>query len=118
MADGPSIPQDARSGCCAPLWEAPLEEAEATELANVFKALADPVRLRILSCVASASPGEVCVCDLPEVIGRSQPTVSHHLALLVKAGLLSREKRGRWVWFSLDDEGLAFLRDALAAQEA
>lgn len=104
-------------GCCPPLWAAPLDEADANQLAGLFKALADPVRLRILSCVASAAPGEVCVCDLPDVVGRSQPTISHHLGLLVKAGLLSREQRGRWAWFRVDDDRVEFLREALATQD-
>ncbi len=118
MADGTSEQSGPDAGCCAPLWGAPLDEADATQLAALFKALADPVRLRILSCVASAAPGEVCVCDLPDVVGRSQPTISHHLSLLVKAGLLSREQRGRWAWFRVDDDRVEFLRDALATQDA
>jgi ArsR family transcriptional regulator len=85
--------------CCTPLTELALSDADATELAAMFKAIADPVRLRLLSVVASSPTGEVCACDLPVLFDRSQPTMSHHLKLLVKAGLLEREQRGKWAWF-------------------
>lgn len=97
--------------CCAPLLTSPLTEADAHDLADVLKALADPVRLRLVSIVASAADGEVCACDLPELVDRSQPTVSHHLSVLVKAGILDREQRGKWAWFRLHPERL----DAIAA---
>jgi ArsR family transcriptional regulator len=84
--------------CCRPLSAGALDEAE---LAAVFKVLADPARLRLLSMVASAGTGEACACDLVEPVGRSQPTVSHHLSLLVDAGLLERDKRGRWAWYRI-----------------
>jgi ArsR family transcriptional regulator len=87
--------------CCTPLVDAVLGESDAVELASVLKVLADPIRLQLLSLVA-ASPGEVCACDLVDAVSRSQPTVSHHLAALVGAGLLTREKRGRWAWYRLD----------------
>jgi ArsR family transcriptional regulator, arsenate/arsenite/antimonite-responsive transcriptional repressor len=77
------------------------------ELAQVLKALADPVRLRLVSIIASAPSGEVCACELAAPLGRSQPTVSHHLSQLVSAGLLEREQRGRWAWFSVRAEALA-----------
>lgn len=67
----------------------------------MLKALADPVRLRIVSLVASAAEGEVCACDLPAQLDRSQPTISHHLAMLVAAGVLEREQRGKWAWYRL-----------------
>jgi ArsR family transcriptional regulator len=92
----------------------PIDAAEAEELAKGFKLLADPIRLRILSLVANAPNGELCACDLPGVIGRSQPTVSHHLSLLAEAGLLTREQRGKWAWFSVEVERIAVLRDVLA----
>ncbi len=92
----------------------PIDAAEAEELAKGFKLLADPIRLRILSLIANAPDGELCACDLPAVIGRSQPTVSHHLSLLADAGLLTREPRGRWAWFRVEAERIAVLRDALA----
>ena len=99
--------------CCQPVLERVLDEGEAGDLAGAFKVLADPVRLRLLSMVASAAGGEVCACDLVEPLGRSQPTVSHHLSVLTDAGLLQREKRGRWAWFRVVPERLAVLRDAL-----
>ena len=100
--------------CCSPVTAGVLTEDEAAELAGVFKVLGDPARLRLLSMVASAETGEACACDLVEPVGRSQPTVSHHLAMLVEAGLLSREKRGRWAWYRIVPERLAVVRDVLA----
>jgi ArsR family transcriptional regulator, arsenate/arsenite/antimonite-responsive transcriptional repressor len=99
--------------CCAPLLRAALDEEQATELADLLKALADPVRLRLVSIVATAESGEVCACDLPALVGRSQPTVSHHLSLLAKSGILQREQRGKWAWFRLRRERLAALGDVL-----
>ena len=98
--------------CCAPLMAAPLSDDEATELARVFAALADPVRLRLLSLVAAA--GEVCSCDLEDPLGRSQPTVSHHTKALADAGLLVGEKRGRWMMWRVAPDRLAALRAALS----
>jgi ArsR family transcriptional regulator, arsenate/arsenite/antimonite-responsive transcriptional repressor len=100
--------------CCSPVTESLLSEDEAGELAGLFKVLADPARLRLLSMVATADAGEACACDLVEPLGRSQPTVSHHLSLLVDAGLLTREKRGRWAWYQIVPERLSMLRDVLA----
>jgi len=97
--------------CCPSLVETPLDEAEAAELGRVLGALADPVRLRLLSLVASRS--EVCSCDLERPLGKSQPTVSHHTKVLVEAGLLVGEKRGRWVWWRVDEARLAALRKTL-----
>jgi ArsR family transcriptional regulator len=99
--------------CCTPLLQGALDEEQATELAEVLKALADPIRLRLVSIVASSGAGEVCACDLPALVDRSQPTVSHHLSLLVKAGLLDREQRGKWAWFRLRRERLAAVSDLL-----
>src|SRR3954447_11427991 len=101
--------------CCAPLLTAALAEDEAVALAAGFKALADPVRLRLLSLIAAAPEGTACSCDLEEPVGKSQPTVSHHLSLLAEAGLITKEKVGRWVMCSVVPERLAALRDALAA---
>jgi ArsR family transcriptional regulator len=101
--------------CCEPILDAPLAKRDADELAAAFKALADPARLRLLSLIANASAGEVCACELVPALGRSQPTVSHHLSTLVDAGLLTREKRGKWAWYSVVPERFAELRDALAA---
>lgn len=100
--------------CCRPVARGVLGEDEAAELAAVFKALADPARLRLLSMVASAAEGEVCACDLVEPSGRSQPTVSHHMSVLVDAGLLTREKRGKWAWYRLVPERLGALQSLLA----
>jgi ArsR family transcriptional regulator len=91
--------------------EAPLNEAEGAELARVFGALSDPVRLRLLSLVASQV--EVCSCDLEAPLGRSQPTVSHHTRVLAEAGLIVGEKRGRWMWWRADPDRLAIVRKAL-----
>jgi ArsR family transcriptional regulator len=104
--------------CCAPLTAGILDEDDAAELAALFKVLADPARLRLLSMVAAADRGEACACDLVEPVGRSQPTVSHHLSVLVDAGLLERERRGRWAWYRVVPERLAMLRDALAPLDA
>ena len=101
------------AGCCNPLTTT-LADDDAVELAEVFKALADPARLRLLSLVAGAESGEACACDLVEPVGRSQPTVSHHLSLLVEAGFLSREKRGKWAWYRIVPERLEQVRSALS----
>lgn len=87
--------------CCAPLARTPLGADEAAGLAGVLKAIADPARLRLLSLVAAHEGGEACVCDLVEPLGLSQPTVSHHLKVLVDAGLLTRDKRGVWAYYAL-----------------
>jgi ArsR family transcriptional regulator, arsenate/arsenite/antimonite-responsive transcriptional repressor len=103
-------------GCCAPVLEAPLRESEAAELAHVFAALSDPVRLRLLNLIATA--GEVCSCDLLGPLERSQPTVSHHTKVLADAGLIVGEKRGRWVWWSVVPARVAEVRDALASADS
>ena len=100
--------------CCGSVGGDALTEAQATELAAALKALADPVRLRLVSIIATSPTGEVCACDLPDSLDRSQPTVSHHLSLLVNAGLLEREQRGKWAWFRLRYERLGELRALLA----
>jgi ArsR family transcriptional regulator, arsenate/arsenite/antimonite-responsive transcriptional repressor len=97
--------------CCAPVTEAPLSEVDAVELARVMAALADPVRLRLLSLVASNT--EVCSCELEGPLAKSQPTVSHHTKILAEAGLISGEKRGRWMWWHANPDRLAALRKAL-----
>jgi ArsR family transcriptional regulator len=99
--------------CCPSVLAAPLDEGQAGELARGFAALADPARLRVLSILAVADQGEVCVCDFVEPLGKSQPTVSHHLKVLSDAGLVVGDRRGRWVWYSLVPERLAALRFAL-----
>ena len=101
--------------CCASVLAAPLDAADATELAHGFGALADPVRLRVLSIIAAAAEGEVCVCDFVEPLGKSQPTVSHHLKILSEAGLVQGERRGKWVWYSLNRTRLAQLQATIDA---
>ena len=98
--------------CCAPVQAAPLADEEAAELARVFAALADPVRLRLLSLVAAG--GEVCSCDLEEPLAKSQPTISHHTKALADAGLIAGEKRGRWMMWRIVPDRIAAVRAALA----
>ena len=102
--------------CCPSVLDAPLDDAEAAELAHGFAALADPARLRLLSLLAGSEAGEVCACDFVGPLGKSQPTVSHHLKVLTEAGLVTADKRGRWVWYSLVPERLDALRRALATR--
>ena len=85
--------------CCQPLTKEPLSSQQAEAIVPLLKALADPVRLRLLSLVASHEDGEACVCDLNDAFDLSQPTISHHLKVLHEAGLLDREKRGVWVYY-------------------
>lgn len=91
----------APSACCTPVTAPVISEDDAQAIARVLKALADPVRLRLLSLIAAHESGEACVCDLTEPVGLSQPTVSHHLKQLVEAGLVTREKRGVWAYFAV-----------------
>ena len=87
--------------CCTPLLREPLSAGQADQLARVLKALADPVRLRLVSLVAAHEGGEACVCELTEPLSLSQPTVSHHLKILVEAGIFTRDKRGVWAYYAL-----------------
>ena len=95
--------------CCSPLSREPLSEAAAERIAPLLKALADPVRLRLLSLVASHEGGEACVCDLNDAFDLSQPTISHHLKVLHESGLLDRSKRGVWVYYRIQPGALADL---------
>ena len=97
--------------CCAPLQSSPLEQGEAAELAKVFAALGDPVRLRLFSLVAAHD--EVCSCDLEDPLGKSQPTISHHTKALADAGLIEGEKRGRWMFWRIVPGRLAAVRAVL-----
>ena len=106
------VPDADPIACCAPVRTDALDEAQAALLAQSFAALADPVRLRLLSFITSAA-GEVCACDLVEPSGRSQPTVSHHMKILVDAGLVTRDKRGLWVWYRAVPARLDALRSVL-----
>jgi ArsR family transcriptional regulator, arsenate/arsenite/antimonite-responsive transcriptional repressor len=103
------------AACCPSVLTEQLGPGDAAELAHAFSALGDPVRLRILSMLAAAPQGEVCVCDFVGPLGKSQPTVSHHLKVLGDAGLVRAERRGKWVWYSLQRERLAVLRVAIDA---
>ena len=93
-------------GCCSPLVREPLSASQAGELSRVFKAMGDPVRLRLLSLIASHEGGEACVCDLSGVFELTGPTISHHLKVLREAGLITGERRGTWIYYRV-------LRDAL-----
>lgn len=95
--------------CCAPLSREPLSSEAAEQVAALLKALADPVRLRLMSLVASHEGGEACVCDLNDAFDLSQPTISHHLKVLHEAGLLERDKRGVWVYYRASAEALSAL---------
>ena len=110
----PEISSPANPACCSPLTAEPLPEARAADLAGAFAALADPVRLRLFSLVASS--GEVCSCDLQGPLERSQPTISHHTKVLAEAGLIVGEKRGRWTWWSAVPERLEELGHLLGSE--
>ncbi|MGO9164334.1 MAG: metalloregulator ArsR/SmtB family transcription factor [Streptosporangiaceae bacterium] len=97
------------AACCPPISQAQLTAEQAEQIASMLKALADPVRLRLMSMIASHPGGEACVCDLTSAFSLSQPTISHHLKLLHDAGLLQREKRGVWVYYRTQPTALASL---------
>jgi len=102
---------EAATQCCPSVLASPLSESDADDLARAFAALADPVRLRLLSLIAEA--GEICSCDLLEPLARSQPTISHHTKALADAGLIVGEKQGRWMWWRVEPKRVADLRAAL-----
>jgi ArsR family transcriptional regulator len=108
-------PYSSEDACCPSVLSAPLDNADAAELAHGFSALGDPVRLRLLCMLAAAPAGEICVCDFIVPIGKTQGTISHHLKILGQAGLVRGDRRGKWVWYSLDRERLANLRAAIDA---
>jgi len=108
-----TVDPQATEKCCLSVLASPLDASQAAELADGFAALADPVRLRVLSLLADSPGGEVCVCEFVEPLGKSQPTISHHLKILSDAGLVHGDRRGKWVWYSLDRARLADLRSAL-----
>jgi ArsR family transcriptional regulator, arsenate/arsenite/antimonite-responsive transcriptional repressor len=97
--------------CCIPLLGQPITASQATDLARLLKALADPTRLRLVSMVAAHEGGEACVCELTEPLGLTQPTISHHLKILVDAGIFTRDKRGVWAYYALVPSAV----DALSA---
>ncbi|TDC04332.1 transcriptional regulator [Nonomuraea longispora] len=92
--------------CCAPIAREPLDEDTAAELAVMLKAVADPVRLRLLSMIGSHAGGEACVCDLTGTFDLTAPTISHHLKVLRKAGLIDGERRGTWVYYRIIPEAV------------
>lgn len=104
--------------CCAPITGSAMDEQTAASLALRFKAVGDPTRLRLLSLIAAQEQGEACVCDLTEPVDLSQGTVSHHLKVLVDAGLLTRTKRGTWSFYALVPGALDTLADALRTPTA
>ena len=104
-------PDSSPVACCRSVTEAPLVFADAALLARTYAALGDPVRLRLLSLIAAS--GEVCSCDLVEPLAKSQPTVSHHTKILAEAGLITGDKRGRWVYWSVHPTRIDFVRQVL-----
>ncbi len=104
----------ANAACCAPLLREPLTAGQAADLARKLKALADPTRLRLVSMVAAHEGSEACVCDLTEPLGLSQPTISHHLKILVEAGIFSRDKRGVWAYYALVPSAMKALSEVLS----
>ncbi len=105
VAEAPAFPT-VTVACCSPLSRQPLSRDQAESVAPLLKALADPVRLRLMSLVASHAGGEACVCDLADAFDLSQPTISHHLKVLRECGLLDREKRGVWVYYRARTDAL------------
>ncbi len=104
----------AADACCAPLLREPITAGQAAELSRLLKALADPARLRLVSMVAAHDGGEACVCDLTGPLGLTQPTISHHLKILVAAGILTRDKRGVWAYYALVPAALNALSAVLS----
>ena len=111
IQDRPALPL--ADMCCAPLLREPITSGQAAGLARLLKALADPTRLRLVSMVAAHEDGEACVCDLTGPLGLTQPTVSHHLKILVEAGIFNRDKRGVWAYYSLVPAALSALSAVL-----
>jgi ArsR family transcriptional regulator, arsenate/arsenite/antimonite-responsive transcriptional repressor len=103
-------------GCCAPLTREPLAQADAVDLAPLFKALGDPVRLRLLSLIACHEGGEACVCELTDTFDVSAPTISHHLKVLRETGLITSERRGTWIYYQISPEVIARVSSVLGDQ--
>jgi ArsR family transcriptional regulator len=99
--------------CCAPLTGEVITAEDAEQLARMFKALADPTRVRLLSLIAAHDGGEACICDLIEPVGLAQPTVSHHMKQLADAGLVTREQRGKWAYYRIVNDALTALATAI-----
>ncbi|MFE4919379.1 ArsR/SmtB family transcription factor [Streptomyces sp. NPDC056661] len=111
------LAQDDQAVCCSPMVREPLGEGDAIDLARMFKALSDPVRLRLLSLIASHEGGEACVCDLTGPFDVSQPTISHHLKVLREAGLVGSERRATWVYYWVLPTALARLSSLLQTSD-
>lgn len=109
----PILEPDALGACCSPVTDGVVSDETANMLARMFKALADPTRVKLLSMIAAAREGEACICDMTGPIGLSQPTVSHHMKILVEAGLATREQRGKWAYYRVAPEVLRSLAAAL-----
>src|SRR3954471_11604918 len=107
MSDEETTMSDPLAACCTPLTGTPMSAAQAEQVAPLLKALADPVRLRLVSLIAASAGGEPCVCDLNAAFDLTQATISHHLKVLHSAGLLDRDKRGVWVYYAVRPEALA-----------
>jgi ArsR family transcriptional regulator len=114
VREPPTVTQPYVQACCAPIGEHRLSAAAADLLARQFAALADPVRLRILSALATAPGGAICACDLVEPIGKSQPNVSHHLKVLKAAGLVTAQRDGKNIWYAVVPAALHVLREVLS----
>jgi ArsR family transcriptional regulator, arsenate/arsenite/antimonite-responsive transcriptional repressor len=112
IQDGQALPL--AGTCCAPLLREPITADQAADLARMLKALADPTRLRLVSMVAAREDREACVCDLTQPLGLTQPTISHHLKILVDAGIFTRDKRGVWAYYALVPEALNALSAVLS----
>jgi ArsR family transcriptional regulator len=110
----PVIQTDSALACCAPLAREPMTTHQAEQVSGLLKALADPVRLRLMSLVLSREGGEACVCDLTPAFDLSQPTISHHLKVLHESGLLDREKRGVWVYYKARPAALSAITSLFA----
>ena len=115
MRELPLADPAAGEPCCSTLTGSPLSAEEAHDLAGTLKAVADPARLRLLSMISAHADGEACVCDLTSPLGLSQPTVSHHLKVLLDAGLVTRTRRGTWAYYRAVPERLTALADVLRA---
>lgn len=110
-------PEAEQALCCSPVLRQPLAEQESVELARVFKAIGEPVRLRLLSLIASHAGGEACVCDLTGAFALSGPTISHHLKVLREAGVITGQRRGTWIYYRVRTEMLAVLSELLVPAE-
>ena len=110
----PTIEPEQLVACCSAPTGGQVTDEAASVLAQVFKALSDPTRVKLLSMIAAATDGEACICDMTEPVGLSQPTVSHHMSVLSRAGLVTREQRGKWAYYALSPDARAALAGAVA----